>query len=140
MNKMRKRPAAQISQCLPSAVELNPRPIEKSRQNVRMSLIGGNRFRLPLGLQSGRVHGQQRKKKKFHPTKSPDKAREREEVVTVDNNVCTAPIKADKVILEYVQSSRIIIDADSDGKNEMNNTTPITMSFEIRNMKVCSVI
>ncbi|GFV57484.1 hypothetical protein TNCV_3266601 [Trichonephila clavipes] len=46
------------------------------------------------------------------------------EFVAVDNdNVCT--IMADKDILRFVQSSKNIIDADSDDENEMNNTAPL---------------
>ncbi|GFX00763.1 hypothetical protein TNCV_4577301 [Trichonephila clavipes] len=45
-----------------------------------------------------------------------------EEFVAVDDdNVCTAPIMEDKDILEFVQSSKNIIDADSGDKNKMNN-------------------
>ncbi|GFW92942.1 SCAN domain-containing protein 3 [Trichonephila clavipes] len=45
-----------------------------------------------------------------------------EEFVAVDDdNVCTAPIMADKDILEFVQSSKSIIDTDSDDENEINN-------------------
>ncbi|GFW85807.1 hypothetical protein TNCV_854561 [Trichonephila clavipes] len=43
-----------------------------------------------------------------------------EEFVAVDNDkVCTAPLMADKSISEFVQSSKNIIDADSDDENEM---------------------
>ncbi|GFS51743.1 hypothetical protein TNCV_614071 [Trichonephila clavipes] len=38
-----------------------------------------------------------------------------------DDNVCTASIMADKSILEFVQSSKSIIDADYDDEKEMNN-------------------
>ncbi|GFX89297.1 hypothetical protein TNCV_1339961 [Trichonephila clavipes] len=44
-----------------------------------------------------------------------------EEFVTADNgNVCTAPNRADKDILEFVQISKNIIDTDSVDENEMN--------------------
>ncbi|GFT33781.1 transposable element Tcb1 transposase [Trichonephila clavipes] len=43
-----------------------------------------------------------------------------ESVTADDDNVCTAPIMADKDILEFVKSSKNIIDADSDDENEMN--------------------
>ncbi|GFT32604.1 hypothetical protein TNCV_3145521 [Trichonephila clavipes] len=39
---------------------------------------------------------------------------------------------ADKDILEFVQSSKNIIDADSDSENEMNKTAPVLMSSERR--------
>ncbi|GFV53653.1 hypothetical protein TNCV_1042601 [Trichonephila clavipes] len=38
-------------------------------------------------------------------------------------------------ILELVQSSKNIIDADSDSENEMNNAAPAPTSFEMRNIK-----
>uniref|UniRef100_A0A8C4RRF5 Tigger transposable element-derived protein 4 n=1 Tax=Erpetoichthys calabaricus TaxID=27687 RepID=A0A8C4RRF5_ERPCA len=58
-----------------------------------------------------------------------------EEFVAVDDdNVCTAPIMADKDILEFVQSSKNIIDADSDDENEMNNAAPVPTSSEMRNI------
>ncbi|GFV92355.1 hypothetical protein TNCV_3949651 [Trichonephila clavipes] len=48
-----------------------------------------------------------------------------EEFVAVDNdNVCTTPIMMDKSILELVQSSKNIIDADSDDESEMNIAAP----------------
>ncbi|GFX57003.1 SCAN domain-containing protein 3 [Trichonephila clavipes] len=37
--------------------------------------------------------------------------------VAVDDNVCTPPIMADKDSLEFVQSSKNIIDSDSDDEN-----------------------
>ncbi|GFV31294.1 hypothetical protein TNCV_2012981 [Trichonephila clavipes] len=44
-----------------------------------------------------------------------------EEFVAVnDDNVCTAPIRADNDFLEFVQSSKNI-DADSNDENETNN-------------------
>ncbi|GFX50705.1 hypothetical protein TNCV_2722911 [Trichonephila clavipes] len=49
-----------------------------------------------------------------------------EEFDAVDNgNVCTAPIMAHKDILGFVQSSKNIIDADSDEENKMNNVAPV---------------
>ncbi|GFU56330.1 hypothetical protein TNCV_582641 [Trichonephila clavipes] len=43
-----------------------------------------------------------------------------------DDNVYTAPtIMADKDILEFVQSLKDIIDADSDDENEMNKEAPV---------------
>ncbi|GFV48941.1 hypothetical protein TNCV_1093411 [Trichonephila clavipes] len=50
-----------------------------------------------------------------------------------DDNVCTAPIMADKEILEFVQSSKNIINADFDDENEMNNA-PVPISSEMRNI------
>ncbi|GFV39268.1 hypothetical protein TNCV_1229701 [Trichonephila clavipes] len=48
-----------------------------------------------------------------------------EEFIAVDDdNVCTAPIMADKDILEIDKSSKDIIDADSDNENGMNSTAP----------------
>ncbi|GFX98184.1 adhesion G protein-coupled receptor B2 [Trichonephila clavipes] len=40
---------------------------------------------------------------------------------------------ADKGILELVQSSKNIIEADSDTENEMNNAAPVPTSSEMRN-------
>ncbi|GFX04348.1 hypothetical protein TNCV_3974961 [Trichonephila clavipes] len=58
-----------------------------------------------------------------------------EEFVAVDDdNACSALIMAEKDILEFVQSSKYIIDADSDSKNEMNNATPVPTSSEMRNI------
>ncbi|GFW49263.1 hypothetical protein TNCV_3057731 [Trichonephila clavipes] len=58
-----------------------------------------------------------------------------EEFVAVDyDNVCTAPIMADKDILEFVQSSKNIIDEDSDDENEMNNAIPVPTSSKMRNI------
>ncbi|GFW40193.1 hypothetical protein TNCV_5118761 [Trichonephila clavipes] len=59
-------------------------------------------------------------KRTKHPTVSS------EEFDTVDDdNVCTAPIMTDKDILDIIQSSKNIIDADSDDENEMNNAAPV---------------
>ncbi|GFV83320.1 hypothetical protein TNCV_1900461 [Trichonephila clavipes] len=46
----------------------------------------------------------------------------------------TAPIMADKDILEFVQSSINIIHADSGDENEMNNAAPVPTSSEMRNV------
>ncbi|GFY26672.1 hypothetical protein TNCV_2880001 [Trichonephila clavipes] len=55
-----------------------------------------------------------------------------EEFVTVDDNVCTAPIMADKYILEFVSSSKNIIDADNDDENEKNNNAaPVPRQLKI---------
>ncbi|GFW87638.1 hypothetical protein TNCV_4486031 [Trichonephila clavipes] len=51
-----------------------------------------------------------------------------EEFITVDDDtVCTTQIMADKVILEFVQSSKDIIAAYFDVENEMNNTAPLSL-------------
>ncbi|GFV52909.1 hypothetical protein TNCV_2875771 [Trichonephila clavipes] len=39
-----------------------------------------------------------------------------------------------KDILEFVQSSKNIIDANSDNENEMNNSAPVPMSSKMRNI------
>ncbi|GFT13638.1 hypothetical protein TNCV_3831091 [Trichonephila clavipes] len=46
-------------------------------------------------------------------------------IAVVDDNVCTAPIMADKDILEFVQNSKNIVDADSKDEHEMNNAAPV---------------
>ncbi|GFV14450.1 hypothetical protein TNCV_165771 [Trichonephila clavipes] len=51
-----------------------------------------------------------------------------------DDNLRTAPIKADKGILEIVQSSKDIIDADLGDGNEKNDADPVLMSSEMRNI------
>ncbi|GFV36642.1 hypothetical protein TNCV_1033181 [Trichonephila clavipes] len=51
-----------------------------------------------------------------------------------DDNVCTAPIIADKDTLEFVQSSKNIIDADFNNENEMNNAAPVPTSSKILNV------
>ncbi|GFV43116.1 SCAN domain-containing protein 3 [Trichonephila clavipes] len=57
-----------------------------------------------------------------------------EEFVAVEeDNVCTAPIVAGKHILELVQCSKNIIDADSEDENEMNNAALVPASSEMRN-------
>ncbi|GFU73262.1 hypothetical protein TNCV_167451 [Trichonephila clavipes] len=56
-----------------------------------------------------------------------------EEFIAVDNdNVCVTPIMAEKDILEFVQSSKNIIDAESNDENEMINAAPHS-SHIIRN-------
>ncbi|GFY26386.1 SCAN domain-containing protein 3 [Trichonephila clavipes] len=58
-----------------------------------------------------------------------------EEFVGVDDdNVCTAPIMADKDILKFVQSSKNISDTDVDDENEMNFIVPVSASSEMRNI------
>ncbi|GFV97075.1 hypothetical protein TNCV_3526611 [Trichonephila clavipes] len=57
-----------------------------------------------------------------------------EEFVEVDDDVCTAPMMADKDISEFAQSSKIITDEDSDDENEMNNAAPVSTSYEMRNI------
>ncbi|GFX07234.1 hypothetical protein TNCV_2972111 [Trichonephila clavipes] len=59
-----------------------------------------------------------------------------EEFVAADDaKACTAPIMADNGILKFVQSSKNIIDADSDNKNEMNNAAPDPSLSEMWIMK-----
>ncbi|GFX67498.1 hypothetical protein TNCV_3463871 [Trichonephila clavipes] len=53
-----------------------------------------------------------------------------------DDNVYTAPMMADKDILEFVQSSKNIIDANSDDENEMNNAVPVPTSSGKRNTMI----
>ncbi|GFV75339.1 hypothetical protein TNCV_1481851 [Trichonephila clavipes] len=49
-----------------------------------------------------------------------------EEFIAVDDDdMCTTPTMAGKHIMEFVQSSKNIIRADSDGENEMNNAVPL---------------
>ncbi|GFT70336.1 hypothetical protein TNCV_2657951 [Trichonephila clavipes] len=56
------------------------------------------------------------------------------EIVAVgDDSVCTASIMADKDILEFLQSSKNIMDEDSDYENEMKNAAPVPTSSEMRN-------
>ncbi|GFT78093.1 hypothetical protein TNCV_2820871 [Trichonephila clavipes] len=58
-----------------------------------------------------------------------------EEFIPVDDdNVRTAPIMANKYTLEFVQSSKNIIDADSDDENEMKNAVPVPILSEMRNV------
>ncbi|GFY28539.1 hypothetical protein TNCV_4149701 [Trichonephila clavipes] len=58
-----------------------------------------------------------------------------EKLVAADDNVCTAPIIADKDILKSVQSSKNVIDADSDDENETNNAAPDPTSSEMKNIR-----
>ncbi|GFT12689.1 hypothetical protein TNCV_5094551 [Trichonephila clavipes] len=81
----------------------------------RISLLGVNKIRkTPAGMNC--------------PTASS------EEFVAVEDNAYTEPIKADKDIFEFVQSSKNIIDADSKDENEMNDETPVPTSSEMRNI------
>ncbi|GFU99564.1 hypothetical protein TNCV_4082851 [Trichonephila clavipes] len=58
-----------------------------------------------------------------------------EEFVAVDDYAMyTTLIMADKDILEFVQSSKNIIHADSIDENEMNNAAPVPTSSELRNV------
>ncbi|GFV99496.1 hypothetical protein TNCV_5078601 [Trichonephila clavipes] len=54
------------------------------------------------------------------------------EFLAVD--VYTATIMKDEDILELVQSSKNIIDADSDYKNEMNKVAPVPTSSEMKSI------
>ncbi|GFV93956.1 protein big brother [Trichonephila clavipes] len=49
-------------------------------------------------------------------------------------NVLTDPIMTSKVILEFAQSSKNIMKADSDDENEMNNIAPVSTSSEMSNI------
>ncbi|GFU26924.1 hypothetical protein TNCV_1672221 [Trichonephila clavipes] len=51
-----------------------------------------------------------------------------------DDTVCTTPIMADEDILEFIENSKNIVDADSDDENEMDNAAPLPMSSEMRNI------
>ncbi|GFU65789.1 hypothetical protein TNCV_5059231 [Trichonephila clavipes] len=42
-----------------------------------------------------------------------------------DDNARTAPLRADKDISEFVQSSKNVIDADSDSKRKMNKVASV---------------
>ncbi|GFW53867.1 hypothetical protein TNCV_2446591 [Trichonephila clavipes] len=55
-----------------------------------------------------------------------------ERIAVDDDNVCTGPIIADRDILDFVESSKCIIDTDSHNENEMNNTASFC-SHVIRN-------
>ncbi|GFW90381.1 hypothetical protein TNCV_3509291 [Trichonephila clavipes] len=63
-----------------------------------------------------------------------------EEFLAVHEDIMyyTAPMMADKDICEFVQSSKNIIDADSDDENEINNADPLFTSSVI--MKSIAVI
>ncbi|GFT87863.1 hypothetical protein TNCV_799691 [Trichonephila clavipes] len=51
-----------------------------------------------------------------------------------DDDVYTAPITADKDILGFDQSSKNIIDADSDDENEMSNAAPVSTLSGMKNI------
>ncbi|GFS78542.1 hypothetical protein TNCV_3147811 [Trichonephila clavipes] len=55
-------------------------------------------------------------------------------VAVEDDNVYIATIMADKDILKFVQSSKNIIDRDSDDEIGVNNATPVPTSSEMRNI------
>ncbi|GFU79135.1 hypothetical protein TNCV_2136581 [Trichonephila clavipes] len=58
-----------------------------------------------------------------------------EEFIAVSNGyVCAAPLMEDKGILELVQRSKNIIDADSDDEKGMNNAVCVSTSSEMRNV------
>ncbi|GFV95612.1 uncharacterized protein TNCV_4576131 [Trichonephila clavipes] len=57
----------------------------------------------------------------------------KEFVAKNDDKVCTALIMADKDIWVFVQSSKNIIDADSDDESEINNSTLVPTSSVMRN-------
>ncbi|GFS96968.1 hypothetical protein TNCV_4178301 [Trichonephila clavipes] len=57
-----------------------------------------------------------------------------EKFIEVDDNVCTASMMTYKHILEFVQVSKIIMDADFDDENEMNDAGPVHMSSKMRNV------
>ncbi|GFV23508.1 uncharacterized protein TNCV_4782191 [Trichonephila clavipes] len=57
-----------------------------------------------------------------------------EHIAVEDDNTRTASIMADKDILEFVQSSKNIIDADSDDENEIKNAAPVPTSSEMGNI------
>ncbi|GFU16040.1 SCAN domain-containing protein 3 [Trichonephila clavipes] len=56
-----------------------------------------------------------------------------EEFVAVED-VCTAPMMADKDILEFAQGSKNIIEAYSDDENGTNNAATVPISSEIRSI------
>ncbi|GFV08640.1 hypothetical protein TNCV_4279361 [Trichonephila clavipes] len=59
-----------------------------------------------------------------------------EEFVEADDaNRCTAPIMADEDILKLVQSSKNIIDLDSDDENEMTNSVLFPTSSKMRSTR-----
>ncbi|GFW05898.1 DDE_3 domain-containing protein [Trichonephila clavipes] len=61
-----------------------------------------------------------------------------EEFVAVeDEYVCTTPVMVEKDILEFVQSSKNFIHADSDGENELNNAASLSLSvLKLAEMKI----
>ncbi|GFV71717.1 hypothetical protein TNCV_3535051 [Trichonephila clavipes] len=58
----------------------------------------------------------------------------KEFVVVHEDNACTAPIMAAKNILEFVQCSKDIIEADSEDEKEMHIAVPEFTSSEIKNI------
>ncbi|GFY14032.1 hypothetical protein TNCV_1296931 [Trichonephila clavipes] len=54
--------------------------------------------------------------------------------------MCIAQIRADKVNLEFVQSSKNIIEAYSRDENEMNTAAPVPMSSEMRSIMKTSCV
>ncbi|GFU36626.1 hypothetical protein TNCV_802821 [Trichonephila clavipes] len=76
------------------------------------------------GYESTKYGKLQTRKEKFVKAsillKCPTVSSEEFDVVD-DDNVCTAAIMADKGILEFAQSSKTIINTDSDDEKEMNN-------------------
>ncbi|GFX03143.1 hypothetical protein TNCV_4289261 [Trichonephila clavipes] len=62
----------------------------------------------------------------------------RENDTFVDSGLCSytgdAPIMADKDILQFVQSSKNVIHADSDDENKINVAAPVPTSSEMRNI------
>ncbi|GFW22246.1 hypothetical protein TNCV_1430001 [Trichonephila clavipes] len=58
-----------------------------------------------------------------------------EELFAVDNdNVYVSSIMTDKDILEFVHTSKNIIDADSNDENEMNKAAHVPMPSETKNI------
>ncbi|GFW71146.1 hypothetical protein TNCV_91891 [Trichonephila clavipes] len=58
-----------------------------------------------------------------------------EEFVAVDDdNLCTASFMADKDTMEFVQSSKNIVGADSDDENELNYVVALPTSSEMKNI------
>ncbi|GFV48952.1 hypothetical protein TNCV_1093521 [Trichonephila clavipes] len=46
-----------------------------------------------------------------------------------DDNVRTTQIMAEEDILEFVQSSKNVFNADSDGDNEINDAVPVMIAY-----------
>ncbi|GFX68286.1 hypothetical protein TNCV_2816611 [Trichonephila clavipes] len=57
-----------------------------------------------------------------------------ESIAVGDDNVGITPMMADKDILKVTQSSKNIIDADSNDTNEMNIAALVPTSSEMRNV------
>ncbi|GFS57801.1 hypothetical protein TNCV_2909051 [Trichonephila clavipes] len=58
-----------------------------------------------------------------------------EEFLSIDDdNVYTAPFMADKDILEFFQSSKNMIEADSEDKNELKIADSVPTSSELRSV------